>query len=236
MRRAGVLTAVALAAVLGAAPAARADETIYAGPPNRFVNPEVTIDQGEKLSFQNVDTVEHDVQAQDNGADGKPLFKSALVSRGGSAPVVGADALGPGESGFVCSIHPDMTGTLPVGGAGTSPPPPPPPASGDTRAPELGVRLLDSRLSVVRRRRALRVRVSTDEPVTVGVSARSGSTTLGSATLRLDRAGSKTVTLRLTKAGLRLVRKKRKLRVGLSASAADAAGNASTARASRTLR
>ena len=231
MRRAGVLIVVVLI-VLVAAPAASADETIYAGPPSAYFNPDVSIDQGEKVTFQNLDTIEHDVLATGKGADGKPLFKSALVSRGGSAPVVGADALGAGSYGFICSIHPSMTGTLTVGGSGGGGPS----GSGDKTAPSVSLKLLDSRLSTVRKRRALRVRVRSDEAATAGLTAKSGSTTLGSATVRLDKAGSKTVTLKLTKAGRRLVRKKRKLTVRLSANAADRAGNASAAKASRTLR
>ena len=50
-----------------------------------------------------------------------------------------------------------MTGTLSVGGAGTAPPPPPS-GSGDKKAPEVSLRLLDSKLSTVRKRRALRCR------------------------------------------------------------------------------
>ena len=43
--------------------------------------------------------------------------------------------------------------------------------------------------------------MSADEAATAGVSAQSGSTTLGSTTVRLDAAGSKTVTLKLTRGG-----------------------------------
>ena len=231
MRRAGVLTAIVVA-VLGAAPAARA-ETIYAGPPSRYITPEVEIAAGEAVTFQNLDTISHDVLATGKGADGKPLFQSELVSGGGSSPVAGAEKLGAGSYGFVCSLHPSMTGTLTVTGSATAPPPPP--ASRDRTAPEVEVHVLDRRLSVVRRRRALRLHVVTDEPVTVGIVARSGRTTLGSKSLRLEK-GAKAVSLKLTRKGLRLVRRSSKLRVAVTANAADGSGNASSTRASRTLR
>ncbi|HEY3188681.1 MAG TPA: hypothetical protein VGJ70_14465, partial [Solirubrobacteraceae bacterium] len=68
------------------------------------------------------------------------------------------------------------------------------------------------------------------------LTARAGRTALGAATVKLGAAGARRVSLKLTAAGARLSRRSTHLVVSLSARAADAAGNAATARASRTLR
>jgi plastocyanin len=76
--------ALALAGALSAAPA-YADETITAGPvPNSFGNPEVTVDQGELVTFRNSDPTGafHDVTATGKDADGKPLFASDTIEGG----------------------------------------------------------------------------------------------------------------------------------------------------------
>jgi plastocyanin len=57
-----VLGLVASAAVL-VVPTAQADERIQAGPSTRYTTPSVTMDQGERLTFQNLDVVGHDVTA-----------------------------------------------------------------------------------------------------------------------------------------------------------------------------
>jgi plastocyanin len=224
------------------APAARAaaNGQISAAPPNQYVNSSVTIDQGEKVTFTNNDAVQHDVTARGTGPDGGPLFRSELTGTGQTSDVKGTEYLTTGDYDFVCSIHPQMTGTLHVSSAGT---PVPRPSSGgspgsgaDTTRPALGLRVLDSRLSSVRRARLLRVRVSVDEPATVRLTARAGRTALGAATVKLGAAGARRVSLKLTAAGARLARRSTHLVVSLSARAADAAGNAATARASRTLR
>jgi plastocyanin len=92
MRRPTVrgLVAVARAAALLGPALAWADKTVEAGPPNRFTTPEITMDQGERLTFDNGDTVSHDVTASAAGADGKPLFATGTVAAGKSAFVEGS--------------------------------------------------------------------------------------------------------------------------------------------------
>ena len=58
---------------------------------NRYSNPEIEIDQGEKVIFRNNDVATHDVTAEQKGPDGKPLFASELIDRGEEAEVEGAD-------------------------------------------------------------------------------------------------------------------------------------------------
>jgi plastocyanin len=242
------LAAAVLGSLLAAPVAAWADETMSATPPNRYSSTDVQIDQGEKVTFTNYDTVDHDVVAREKGPDGKPLFASALVSRGGSAPVNGTEYLTTGSYAFLCSIHPQMTGKFTVSSAGTpaqrpAPPPSgggaPPPAPGGGAAdppPRVAVKVLDSRISSLRRRRTLRLGFAVDEPVTVRVTARAAGRTLGRATVRLNRVGERTVTVRLSRTTLRRLRRARRLSVSLTGSVTDAAGNAVTIRSRRTLR
>ena len=232
----GALLASAAIALV-AAPVAHADEQIVAGPPNRYFTSDVTIDQGERVTFMNTDVADHDVLARDKGADGKALFRSELVGAGRTVPVLGAEYLTTGTFRFLCSIHPQMGGTLKVSSAGT---PVPRPGggggAGGDEAPVLRLQVLDSRLSRIQRRRALRVRVQTDEAATVRITARRGRTTLASGTVKLRDPGSSTVRLKLTRSGRRLVRRASRLRVSISARAVDAGGNAVTKKAAATLR
>jgi plastocyanin len=73
----------------------------------------VVVFSGGKLSFTNLDFVQHDVTSDDNGPNGRPLFRSKLIGLGEAAPVDGVEKLPSGKSyGFFCSVHPGMRGTL----------------------------------------------------------------------------------------------------------------------------
>lgn len=224
-------------ALLVAAPAASADETIYAGFPSVFITPNVTIDQGEALSFTNLDVVGHDVTSTQQ-ANGKALFASALTAAGGTEPVVGVQTLKSGDYPFLCSIHPSMVGALTVNTAG-APSGSPPPGSGgpaaDTKAPAVKVKVLDSKLATVRKRRAINVSVNSDEAAGLTITIRSGKTKVAYTTTDA-KAGANKVTVRLTPSGKKLVKKVRKLALTATVRAGDAAGNASSASAKRTLR
>jgi plastocyanin len=228
--------------------AAWAEETIYAGPPNQYFTGEVSPDQGEPVKFTNLDLVDHDVVADAKGPDGNPLFRSEIIGRGASAPVVGTEFLPTGEYGYFCSIHPNMKGSINVtgagapkprpgsggsgggsGGSGDPAPPPssPPPSSGDTTAPRMRIGIVDRRLRAVRRTRRLRVRVTTDEFATIGFTVRAGRRTIGTRTADVP-AGTRTVTIRL--------RRRASSRLTVLATAADQAGNGATGSTRRTLR
>src|SRR5207247_4375700 len=137
-----------------------ADKEIRAGPVNRFQTPDVTMDQGEKVTFRNLDLNRHNVFATANGPDGKPWFKSATIGQNETALVDGAQNLTTGNYEFICNIHPFMTGTLHVTANGTPQPRPgtggAPPAA-DTTPPNVSVRLVSARQASVRRSRALSV-------------------------------------------------------------------------------
>ena len=119
-------------AALGLAAAAAYGGTIYAAPPNQFVGGDITIAQGEKVTFTNGDTVTHDVTAATKAADGNPLFASEKIGAGQSAGVAGAEYLTTGSYAYICSIHPGMKGTITVSSAGT---PAPRPGSGSGSPP-----------------------------------------------------------------------------------------------------
>ena len=84
---------------------------IVAGPgavATTYATPVVSISQGSPVTFTNLDVAQHDVISDDG------LFSTPLISIGQSAPVAGAEALDPGDYGFYCSLHRNMTGTLVV--------------------------------------------------------------------------------------------------------------------------
>ena len=118
LMRGAVAAVLALAVGAGVA---YADATIYAGPPNQFFQGDVTIAQGEAITFTNADTMSHDVTATGKGSDGKPLFASAQVGTAQSSPVAGVEYLTTGSYGYICSIHPFMTGTITVSSEGRAP-------------------------------------------------------------------------------------------------------------------
>jgi plastocyanin len=241
----GVVAAL-LVLALGAG-VAWADATIYAGPPNQFFQGDVAIAQGDAVTFQNMDTVAHDVTASAKGADGKPLFQSAQVGTGQSAPVEGVQYLASGSYPYICSIHPFMKGTITVSSDGTPKPRPggggsgggggqPQQQAGDTTAPSLTVKVLDTKRSKVRKRRSLQVSVTTNEPASVTVTARSGSKVLAKGTSKLNKAGTKKLSIKLTKAGLKAAKSKKPVPVTVTVDGKDSAGNASSAQASGKLR
>ena len=232
-RRAAVL-AIVVAAI--AAPAASADEQISARPTNTYANPNVTIDQGERLTFRNDDFAAHNVVSRGRDAAGRRLFASPTIGQGRTAEVEGARSLVTGSYDFYCTLHSFMTGTLTVTSAGTPLPRPAP----DTTAPELDVALARTSLSRVRRTGRLPVRAFADEQATVTLtaSARVGGRTVTLARGRAQVGANSTAaaSLRLTRAGRRAVRSARRLAVTLRGRAVDEAGNAGTAQARRTLR
>src|SRR4051794_13778322 len=241
MKKPLLIAAAALGLFLAVAAAWASDQTITATPPNQFAGTSVTIDQGDKVTFHNDDTVIHNVTARGQGSDGKPLFASESTSTGQSNPVKGVEYLATGDYDFICSIHPNMTGTLHVTAAGTPAqrPAPPPPSGGgggaaDATAPAVTLKLLDAKLAAVRRRGALRVRVTSSEAATVKLTAKASRTTIATAKASVG-ATAKTVSVKLTTAGRRTVRRPKHLRIHVSAKAADAAGNAATAQLSKRL-
>ncbi|TML34543.1 MAG: hypothetical protein E6G29_10165 [Actinobacteria bacterium] len=89
--------------------------SIVAGPgaaSTSYATPVVVSQQHGKVSFLNLDTVQHDVNSTKKSPNGGPLFHSKLVGLGESAPVQGVDHVPAGSYDFFCSVHPGMRGTL----------------------------------------------------------------------------------------------------------------------------
>lgn len=234
VRRRTLILAVFLAVL--AAPSASADEQISARPTNTYVNPNVTIDQGELLTFRNDDFAQHNVVSRDRDEFNRRLFASPTIGTGRTAEVEGARYLVTGSYAFFCTLHPFMTGTLTVSSAGTPLPRPAP----DTTAPSVNVAVARTSLSRVRRSGRLPVRAFADERATVTLTAtvRSGRRTITLARGRASVGAGETASasLRLTRAGRRTATRARRLAVTLRGRAVDEAGNAGTATARRTLR
>jgi polyvinyl alcohol dehydrogenase (cytochrome) len=103
-------------------PPALSAAAIAAGPAAAnagYATPRAIVARGGSVTFANGDAAQHNVVATRNGADGRPLFASALIGVGQTTDVSGVAKLAPGDYGFVCSIHAGMKGTLTVAGAGT---------------------------------------------------------------------------------------------------------------------
>jgi plastocyanin len=238
VRRGAAGAALAVAGLFWAAPAL-GDATITAGPiPNTFSTTEATIDQGQAVTFQNNDrSAIHDVTSDQNGGDGKALFRSETIEAGKSAPVNGVEFLTTGDYPFHCSVHPFMMGTLHVTANGTPKPrtpanPAPNPA--DTTPPDARVTILDSRISAVLEHRGLRIRVKTNEPARFQLTATSVKTRVALGTVTSK--GTRTAKLSLTKKGKALLFKASKVKLKLTARVNDAADNKSTTSATKTLR
>jgi plastocyanin len=217
-----------LLAVLVAAPVARADERVIAAPlSSGFLTPNVTIDQGEKLTFLNPDVAPHDVTSVEEG-----LFSSETVSTGTETPVNGADSLPAGTYDFICSVHPYMTGTLTVGSGGSG-------GGGhsghDMKAPKVSVKALDKKVADVLDAGALGLQVRSNEPATVRPVAAVGRTKVAKGRATLG-SGTSRMRAKLTSKGERLLRDAGKVELEVTLVAADAAGNASKSTATAKLR
>jgi plastocyanin len=237
MSRAGAYIGFIVATALLAVPAAQADERIQAGPSIRYTTPNVTMDQGERLTFQNLDVERHDVVASARGSDGRALFRTPIIGNGEEAFVEGSQYLTTGSYGFFCSVHPQMTGTLNVTSAGT-PAQRPGPGTGppDRAKPRVSVKLRRTSARRARRSRRLPVEVTVNEAAKVALRARARGVTVARGSVSLPAAGKRRPSLRLTAAGRRLLGRRGRVAVTLTARAVDRAGNAATARARRTLK
>jgi plastocyanin len=225
---AAALTTLGLAVSVGSA---SADERIIAGPlPSSYLTPTVSAAAGEAVTFVNIDlTANHDVTSAGRRGDGSPLFSSETVGAGTEVPVRGLAGLAGGSYPFICSIHPFMQGTLVLSGGGGG--------GGDRKPPMLTLAILDGDIDRVLRSGKLRTRVAVDEPARTGLRATAGRNKLiGTGQARLARKGARTVAITLNAAGKRMLRGARSLRVRVTGSATDAAGNTRRRSSSRTLR
>jgi plastocyanin len=248
MRRRSIRIATLAGLLLAASPlvpAARADQQIQAVFPTRYTTTSVTIAQGERLTFQNLDVTQHDVTADSRGPDGRPLFGTPLIGTGEESFVEGSQYLTTGHYPYVCSIHANMVGTLHVTDAGT---PVPRPGGGggggsvaaDKTAPRVKLKLASTRVSRVRRVGRLVAEVRVNEAAKVALTAKARSNgklvTIAEGAVELTTAGTRRPELKLTRAGRKLLGNKRRVAVTVTAKAIDTAGNTSSDSARGTLK
>lgn len=230
-----IVVALGASAAIALVPAvAGADQRITATAPQRYSTPQVTMAQGERLTFANSDIASHDVTATQTGPDNAPLFSTPLIGQGQEAFVEGSQYLTTGSYGFMCSIHSNMTGTLTVTAEGT---PVPRPGLGgtppDTTAPVVKAALRTGTLRKARADRALTVVVTLDEAAKLVAKATSGGRTLATARSSVG-PGQTKLRIRLGTRARGRLRSGRSVTVEVTAT--DPSGNRATTTARRTLR
>lgn len=231
-RAAGLAATVAGAlTIAGPVAGAAAAERIVAIPQSTYATSNVAIDQGEPLTFLNLDALNHDVTARGKDSGGQPLFSTPLIGPGQEVPVTGAEKLSPGSYAFYCTVHPNMEGTLDVGGGG---------GESGGEGPEVELDVLDSKVSKVRKSGVLRVKMTVDEPASMRMKARAKvgkkSAKLGKASHDFPEGGSHVMEVKLSAAGKSALKGAKRAKVAVSADAEDSAGNQTRAKTSETLR
>lgn len=209
-RGAALLIAAAAALALPASAFATTDTiTAEAGDtysgnsdPNGFL-----LDAGSTPGFVNSDfsATTHNVVASGDGPDGRELFKTPLLSGGGSADVEGAQYLTPGSYPFVCTIHIGMGGTLIVSGDGAAP------------RPAIDVSIVSTKLKKVQKGK-LKVNVSA-ATLSDGASvlAKAAGHSVGTVSgINLAAGQSRTLTLRLDKAARKGIKDLTKAKISVS--------------------
>ena len=170
---------------------------------NTFPASPYNTDQGLTVPFKNNGLSSHNVTATAAGPDGKPLFRSATISGGGSGTVNGTQYLPAGDYPFFCTIHGSvMSGTLHVTGAGTA-----------LARPQMSLRLTSKKISKVTSKGKLQVQVTTTQAASgASLEAKLGKAKLGKSTFSLA-AGSQVETVKLSQSGRRQLSKKSKATV-----------------------
>lgn len=166
------------------------------GASSNFVN------QGDSLAF-------HNVTAASAGPDGLPLFVSETVAGGSSSAVAGTQYLTTGTYPFVCTLHPGMSGDLDVSGAGTA-------------VPRPGVKLAvpAQKLKQVRKSGRFKVKVTAVAASSgVEIVVKKGNKLIGLVSkLNLASGATKTLSVKLTNAGRKAIKKGKKVPFSVAAS------------------
>jgi plastocyanin len=198
------LAALAIAASLFAAGSAFAAAQTIVAADNSFSQATYTMDQGEKPPFQNIGINQHNATATVNGPDGRTLFSSPTIGMG-STVVEGTQYLTTGTYTFICTVHPDMVGTLAVSANGTPVP-----------RPTLALTLLSKRIEKVLRNGLLvRMDVGTKGD-DMTLEARLGNTLIGKVEDISEATGTSFVKVKLNRAGKSRLRKREKATIGLT--------------------
>jgi plastocyanin len=204
-RRLWFALAVAIAAALFVGGLAFASAPIIGQPDNTYSAPSYTIDQGEVAQLQ-VTGGTHTVTANQNGPDGKALFRTPIIS-GGTFGVSGTQFLSAGDYTFFCMVHPStMQATLHVSGNGT-------PQARPSATLALRTKTISKAL-----KKGLLVAVNASTKVDgVGLSAKLGKTKIGGANDISLAAGQQTDVVKLSKAGKNRLRGRSTAKVTVTA-------------------
>jgi plastocyanin len=172
-------------------------------------------DLGEIPTFENPVGADapHNVASTVRGPDGGSLFRSQTIGAGSTSPVRGTQYLDGGTYPFFCTLHGlSMSGELVVeGDKGMVVP-----------RPAIRVTIPSQRLKAVRRSGTIKVSVrALTESAGVSLSAKRGNRSLGSVSgVQMSAGATKTVRLRLTRAGRTAVSKGRKVAISVKGSVA----------------
>jgi plastocyanin len=152
--------------------------------------PTYTMDQGDRPTFTDGGTNQHNAMARQNGPDGKALFTTPTLNGGQSATLDGTQYLTAGSYSFFCTIHPtEMQATLVVTGSGAP-----------QARPSATVKLRTKTISKAIKK-GLLVSVNASTAITgATLTAKLGKATIGRTTASLA-AGAQTKKLKLSKAG-----------------------------------
>jgi plastocyanin len=205
-RRLGLaIASVALAAMVYAGLALAASQTIVGQVDSTYDHPTYTTDQGEVVPFQ-VTGDQHNVTANQNGPDGKALFRTPTIS-GGATGVQGTQYLTPGDYTFFCTIHPTtMQATLHVTSNGTP-----------LARPTAQVSVRSRKLSKVTKK-GVQVAITTSAKVDdAALTAKLGKATIGKVSGLSLASGQQSVTVKLSKSGKSKLSKKSKASVSVTA-------------------
>jgi plastocyanin len=231
VRRVALAVALALLAVL-ATPAAAEDTSVKIAN-NTFSPGEVAIHVGEKVSWNWAGPDRNHSVTSDPGQaesfESHPGVPTVAVTDGPSGETFSHTFTQTGTFGYFCRVHPNMRGKVDVVAAGAPLP--------DTIPPTTKLKLLGQSPVSASRSGRLKVRVTVNEAAAEKLTVRLGRKTIAKKTVKFAAAGTKTVTLRLSRSARRTLSSRRTARVSVSATATDSAGNtAKTKKTSGTLR
>ena len=191
--------------------------TAWAGSPNivaiddnyQALNYEIA--EGASATFDNDGNNAHTVTADDQGPDGKPLFRTGNIP-GGEGPVAvpGTEYLSSGQYPFHCSIHPEMQANLFVFDSPAGPVP----------RPEISLKVKSKKLEKVVKSGKLKVRVTAADPTPADVTLSAKKGTKGitkRASVDVPGGGAKTAKLKLKKSAVEKLAELEKAKVKVTA-------------------
>jgi plastocyanin len=196
---------VAIGAMVYAGIALAASQTIVGTGSDTFTAASYTTDQGEVVPF-NVTGSSHNVTANQNGPDGKSLFRSPTISSG-TTGVQGTQYLTAGSYTFFCSVHPTtMQATLIVTSNGAP-----------QARPSAQVSVRSKKIAKATKKGILVAITASAKVDGASLVAKLGKTTIGKLDGLSLAAGQSSATVKLTKAGKSKLSKKSKASVTVTA-------------------